>query len=81
VLLLDEPSLGLSPKIVKEVFELVENIRKLRGISIVIVEHSIESVLGIADRAYVLAHGKVVLKGDAKTVGNRESLQKVFLST
>lgn len=80
VLLLDEPSLGLSPKIVKEVFELVANIRTQKNISIVIVEHSIESVLGIADRAYVLAYGKVVLTGNAKEVGNRESLQKVFLS-
>ncbi len=61
VLLLDEPSLGLSPKIVGEVFALVKEINELRKIAIVIVEHSIKSVLGIAGRVYILSHGKVAL--------------------
>ena len=81
VLLLDEPSLGLSPKVVKEIFALIKEINQLRKIAILVVEHSIASVLGIADRAYVLAHGKVVADASAKELSSSDTLQKVFLSS
>jgi branched-chain amino acid transport system ATP-binding protein len=80
VLLLDEPSLGLSPKIVKEVFTLVKEINQLRKIAVIIVEHSIASVLSIADRAYVLANGKVAINTTAKELAAGNALEHVFLS-
>ena len=80
VLLLDEPSLGLSPKMVKEVFALVKEINQLRGIAVFVVEHSIASVLSIADRAYVLAHGRVVIDAPAASLIGTDALEKVFLS-
>ena len=79
-LLLDEPSLGLSPKVVKEVFELIKDINKLRQIAILVVEHSVASVLSIADRAYILAHGKIALHKDTGEILAPDVLEKVFLS-
>lgn len=81
VILLDEPSLGLSPKVVKEVFELIKEIRDLRKLSILVVEHSIKSVLGIADRAYVLAGGRVVIDKPASEIIGTDALEQVFLSS
>lgn len=79
VLLLDEPSLGLSPKIVKEVFALIKEINTLRKIAILVVEHSIKSVLEIANRAYVLSRGRVAIHKDAGEVLATDALEKVFL--
>lgn len=79
VLLLDEPSLGLSPKIVKEVFALVKEINTIRKIAILVVEHSIKSVLEITNRAYVLSRGKVAIeKADGEVLGS-DALERVFL--
>jgi len=80
VLLLDEPSLGLSPKIVKEVFAKIKEINELRKIAIVIVEHSIKSVLEVAERAYVLSRGRVVLEKSSGDLMNSNDLEKVFLA-
>lgn len=79
VLLLDEPSLGLSPKIVKEVFALIKEINMLRAMAIVVVEHSIKSILEIADRAYVLDKGKIVIEDAARRLLGGNALEKVFL--
>ncbi|MBI3572353.1 ABC transporter ATP-binding protein [Candidatus Kaiserbacteria bacterium] len=81
VLLLDEPSLGLSPKIVKEVFALIKEINTLRHIAILVVEHSIKSVLGIADRAYVLQQGEIALTKGAAELAKGFELEKIFLTT
>lgn len=81
VLLLDEPSLGLSPKIVKEVFEKITEINKLRKIAIVIVEHSIKSVLSISSKVYVLSQGGLVFMGTPKELEDGNVLKDVFLST
>ena len=80
VLLLDEPSLGLSPKIVKEVFSLIKEINEMRHIAILIVEHSIKSVLSIAGRVYIMAHGKVAVEQTAQEVEKSGSLEKVFFA-
>lgn len=80
VLLLDEPSLGLAPKVVKEVFALIADIHRERGIAVLIVEHSIQSVLSIANRAYVLAHGKIALEGKADAIDD-QALERIFLMT
>ena len=79
VLLLDEPSLGLAPKIVKEVFQKIREINERHKTAIVVVEHNIKSLLGIADRGYVLDKGHVVAEGDAATLHKSEILKKVFV--
>lgn len=78
ILLLDEPSLGLAPKVVKEVFEKIAEIHRERGIAVIVVEHSIKSVLAIATRVYVLSRGSVVLEGSPHSIDS-EALHRVFL--
>ncbi len=79
VLLLDEPSLGLAPKIVKEVFAKVKEINSRRKMAIVVVEHNLKSLLEITSRAYVLDKGKVYAEGDPKDIIEKGILEKVFL--
>ena len=80
VLLLDEPSLGLAPKIVKEVFAKVKEINARRKTAIMVVEHNLKSLLEITTRAYVLDKGKIYAEGKPQDIIDRGILQKVFLS-
>lgn len=79
VLLLDEPSLGLAPKIVKEVFQNIREINERHKTAIVVVEHNIKSILHIVHRAYVLANGKVAAEGNPHDLLSSGILEKVFL--
>jgi len=79
VLLLDEPSLGLAPKIVKEVFAKIKEINQKHKTAIMVVEHNIKSLLEIADRAYVLDKGKIVAQDSAQKISNSDILEKVFM--
>lgn len=79
ILLLDEPSLGLAPKIVKEVFAKVKEINERRKMAIVVVEHNLKSLLEITTRAYVLDKGKVYAEGNPHTIISAGVLEKVFL--
>ncbi len=79
VLLLDEPSLGLAPKIVKEVFQKIREINERRKTAIFVVEHNLKSLLEITKRAYVLDKGKVYAEGDPKQLIEDKVLEKVFL--
>ncbi len=79
VLLLDEPSLGLAPKIVKEVFEKIKEIKAKYETTIMVVEHNIRSILNIADRAYVLDKGKIAAEGVSQIFQESDILEKVFL--
>ena len=79
VLLLDEPTLGLAPIIVKEVFEKVSEISDRLGTTILVVEHNIKGVLDIVDRAYVLDKGRVVHDGTPRSVRDTDILTRVFL--
>ena len=79
VLLLDEPSLGLAPKIVKEVFEKIREINERRRTAIFVVEHNLKSLLEITKRAYVLDKGKIYAEGDPKEIIEKGILEKVFL--
>lgn len=79
LLLLDEPSLGLAPKIVKEVFAKIREINEKRGTAILVVEHNIKSLLEIAARAYVLDKGKVVAHGKGTDFVQSDILEKVFM--
>ena len=82
VLLLDEPTLGLAPKVVKEVFERIKEINEKRKTAIMVVEHNIKSLLEVAQRAYVLDKGRVVIdEPDAKTLMHGSRLEDVFLGT
>lgn len=79
VLLLDEPTLGLAPKIVKEVFATIKKINTELGVSIIVVEHNIRSLLDIADRGVVLDKGKVVADGSGAELRKAQIMEKVFL--
>ncbi len=79
VLLLDEPTLGLAPIIVKEVFDKVHEINQRLQTTIFVVEHNIKGVLDIASRAYVLDKGRVVHSGTPQTVEETNILTDVFL--
>ena len=79
VLLLDEPTLGLAPIVVKEVFQMVSVISERLGTTILVVEHNIKGVLDIVDRAYVLDMGRVVFEGTPQSVVETNILTEVFL--
>lgn len=79
VLLLDEPSLGLAPKIVKEVFAKIKEINEKHKTAILVVEHNIKSLLDIASRGYILDKGKVVAKDSSQKLLKSGILERVFL--
>ena len=81
VLLLDEPTLGLAPIIVKEVFEKVAEISERLDTTIMVVEHNIKGVLDIVDRAYVLDKGTVVHNGTPESIREADILTQVFLGS
>lgn len=77
--LMDEPSMGLSPLLVSEIFEIIKAINE-NGTTVLLVEQNAKKALSIADRAYVLETGSIVLSGDAKELMNDESVKKAYLS-
>ncbi len=79
ILLLDEPSLGLAPKIVIQVFDIVKKLREEAGKTILLVEQHVKHSLEVADRAYVLEQGKIVLEGEARKLLTDERLRKAYL--
>ncbi|MFT8349415.1 ABC transporter ATP-binding protein [Clostridium saccharoperbutylacetonicum] len=78
LLLLDEPSMGLAPIVVEEIFEIIKNIRKA-GTTILLVEQNANAALQIADRGYVLETGSVVLEGLAQDLLHDDSVRKAYL--
>lgn len=78
LLLLDEPSLGLSPKLVKEVFAKIKEINEKLGTAFIIVEHNLKSLLDIVDHAYVLRQGKLVASGSPTDGALRETIRNIF---
>ena len=78
LLLLDEPSLGLAPKIVQELSAIIMDINK-RGVSILLVEQNSKLALGVAQKGYVLEVGKVVLEGDAEELLKNDHVRRVYL--
>lgn len=79
LLLLDEPTLGLSPKVVKEVFQTIKTINQDKKTAILVVEHNLHSLLPITDRAYVLAYGKIVAFGTGPEIAKSDILERVFM--
>ncbi len=78
LLMLDEPSMGLAPKFVARIFELLEEIHA-QGITILLVEQNAHLALQIADRGYVLESGEIVLEDDAKKLLGNEAVRKAYL--
>jgi len=78
IILMDEPSMGLSPILVEEVFDIIKSINK-SGTTVLLVEQNAKKALSIANRAYVLETGNIVLEGDAKKLMNDESVKKAYL--
>ncbi len=80
IILLDEPSMGLAPLVVKEVFEIIKKLNE-KGITIILVEQNAKAALSIADRGYVLETGKIVLEGSGAELLNNEAVKKAYLGS
>ena len=78
IILMDEPSMGLSPLFVSEIFDIIEEISK-SGTTVLLVEQNARKALAIADRAYVLETGNIVLSGRASDLMNDASVKKAYL--
>ena len=78
VIMMDEPSMGLSPIFVNEIFDIIREV-SAAGTTVLLVEQNAKKALSIADRAYVLETGRITLQGDAKELMNDESVKKAYL--
>ena len=79
VLLLDEPSLGIAPKLVNQIFISIKNINKEKNVTIFLVEQNAKKALELADRAYVLVNGKVTIKGSGQELLKNKDIQAAYL--
>jgi len=78
ILLLDEPSLGIAPILVKEIFEIIKKINQ-DGTSILLVEQNANMALGISDYAYVLENGHIALEGNSHDLRNNDEVRRLYL--
>ena len=78
IILMDEPSMGLSPILVNEIFDVIQSV-SASGTTVLLVEQNAKKALAIADRAYVLETGKISLDGNAKDLLNDDSIKKAYL--
>jgi branched-chain amino acid transport system ATP-binding protein len=78
IMMFDEPSLGLAPILVKEVFEMIKRIKK-EGVTILLVEQNVTQTLAMCDRAYVLENGRIVLEGTGEELMADEKVKEAFL--
>ncbi|MDH5365313.1 MAG: ABC transporter ATP-binding protein [Dehalococcoidia bacterium] len=76
--MLDEPSYGLAPRLLLEVFQVIKSLRE-QGITILLIEQNVRSTLEISDRAYVLENGRIVLEGKGKELLQEELIRKAYL--
>ena len=79
VLLLDEPSLGIAPKLVNQIFLAIKNINKEKKVTIFLVEQNAKKALELADRAYVLVNGKVTIQGSGQELLKNQDIQAAYL--
>jgi len=80
LLMMDEPSLGLAPLIVKDIFDIIKKINK-EGVTILLIEQNAKAALEISDYAYVLEVGKITLEGKGKDLLDNEDVKKAYLGT
>jgi branched-chain amino acid transport system ATP-binding protein len=78
MLLLDEPSMGLSPLLVKEIFKIIRQVNR-NGVTVLLVEQNAKMALEIANRAYVLETGKIKMEGEAHELANNIEVRKAYL--
>ena len=79
LILLDEPSMGLSPMLVQEVFDIIARINREQGISILLVEQNSRMALGVAHAGYIMENGKIVLEGSAQALRDNEDVREFYL--
>ncbi len=79
LLIMDEPSMGLSPRFVDKIFEIILRINQTRGVSVLLVEQNANMALSIASRGYVLQTGEIVLDDSAPNLLNNPLMQKAYL--
>jgi branched-chain amino acid transport system ATP-binding protein len=79
LIMLDEPSLGLAPMLVEEIFEIVGEIRKKEGLSVLLVEQNATAALNLADYGYVIENGRIVLDGSAEQLAANEDIKEFYL--
>ncbi len=79
MLLLDEPSLGIAPKLVNQIFISIKNINKEKGVTVFLVEQNAKKALELADRGYVLVNGNINLEGSGKDLLNNPDVQSAYL--
>lgn len=78
IILMDEPSMGLSPILVSEIFDIIRSISE-NGTTVLLVEQNAKKALAIANRAYVLETGNITLEGNASDLANNDSVKKAYL--
>lgn len=78
LMMFDEPSLGLAPIMVKEIFDLVKKVND-EGVTVLLVEQNVRLTLAMCDRAYVLENGRIVLHGNGKELLENEHVKEAFL--
>ncbi|HPU77784.1 MAG TPA: ABC transporter ATP-binding protein [Thermosynergistes sp.] len=79
LLMLDEPSLGLMPKLVMQVFDVIDQLREERGLTILLVEQNVYNALELSDRAYVIQNGRVVIEGKGEELLESDVVRKAYL--
>ena len=79
LLMLDEPSMGLAPLVVRDVFEKIVEVNKKMGISILLVEQNAKMALRVSDYAYVIEQGRVVMEGEAENLRNDPRVIRAYL--
>ena len=79
MILLDEPSLGLAPQLVEEIFEIVQKLNKSEGVTFLLAEQNTNMALKYADYGYILENGRVVMDGDAQELRNNEDVKEFYL--
>jgi branched-chain amino acid transport system ATP-binding protein len=79
LMLLDEPSLGLAPLLVKEIYEIIQRINAEQKVSILLVEQNARAALGIADYGYVMENGRIALSGPAEMLKDNQDVQEFYM--
>ena len=79
LLLLDEPSFGLAPLVVQDIFRIMRSINAEEGVSVLLVEQNAALALDLADHAYLLETGEVVMSGSADTIRSNETVRRAYL--
>lgn len=79
LIMMDEPSMGLSPILVAEIFSIIQEINKKQGVTVLLVEQNARMALSVADRAYVMETGRIVMAGPAKELLGNEEVKRAYL--